>query len=1060
MDFGQIQTPALRRFGLFLLGTLAAACLFSQNEPVRLHSFGFEDGLSHRNVFKVQQDTQGFLWIATEKGLNRFDGNRFVNRGNSPDQSPLPDGNIHDMHLDASNRLWLASGETLLAFKPSEGACDTVFPNKKRPAPAGRLGQLTGDATGHLWATGFTSKDTSLSLLRFNGRGELNFHYRLPGGYEKRPIAALGKQVFVGAFENELWVFNENGQQVKQYEFPAPLKDRSYSRLIALQASPDGTLWALLDHGQLYYLTPGSSAFSRHPMSDFAVDHIHSSAFWVNQQGDIWLGGTVSAGAHSEASPCSSVQPGAALLHFDAASNQVEDYSYYYKQALPHTEPPRQLFEDQTGVVWISSFFGLVHLTENKLFTRYLSDGNDCCRNGVCSMRGMAEDDEGNIYFTYYNSIHVLSPRSGSLSPLLSPAFRDMGPPFGLLYFDHALWTGDGLRIDLRRFSIDTLFKTTPNTEGVVMLDQDSTIWFGHGGQLFLLHPASYSASGLVDKSSLLARDSIGHITFLQPGLEKNTVWMGTRERGFYKINKTDGSARRYHTGNLPGLPSNRILALKEHRGKLWIASASGLACLELSNDSLSVFTSLNGLPNNFVNGILLEGDSALWASTDNGLCRLNLRSGKFASYFQNDGLPSNEFNRISFLKARDGRMYFGGLNGVAAFNPSARYGKKDSQAGGKIMLTGFAKYNGKVDLLQIFGLAEDKPIDLTYRDEMFSFWFSLSDYSDPKLHRFSYKLDGWDADWSVASPINFVRYFNIPAGKYTFRVRASMGSGQWVEDELALPVVIRQAFYKTRLFQMLALGFLSVLIYGIMRYRLYLHKKHEQELEVLVQERTKELETEKHKSEELLLNILPAETAEELKQFGSAKARRFENVTVMFSDFVGFTAIAGKMEPEELVAEIDYCFRAFDEIIELYGLEKIKTIGDAYLCAGGISHTGEADSAMRVVQAALEIQSFLNAIAVERADQGKPHFEARIGIHTGPVVAGIVGIKKFAYDIWGDTVNIAQRMQTNGEEGRVNISKSTFELVKGQFNCSYRGKIAAKNKGDVDMYFVERATD
>ena len=210
-----------------------------------------------------------------------------------------------------------------------------------------------------------------------------------------------------------------------------------------------------------------------------------------------------------------------------------------------------------------------------------------------------------------------------------------------------------------------------------------------------------------------------------------------------------------------------------------------------------------------------------------------------------------------------------------------------------------------------------------------------------------------------------------------------------------------------------------------------------------------------KKRSDELLLNILPEEVAEELKSKGSADAKQFDEVTVMFTDFKGFTQISEKLSPAELVAEIDTCFKAFDNIITKHNIEKIKTIGDSYMCAGGLpvankSHAGD------VVSAALEIQKFMLEHLEQRKNEGKEPFEIRIGIHTGPVVAGIVGVKKFAYDIWGDTVNIASRMESSGEAGKVNISGSTYELVKEKFKCEHRGKIEAKNKGQIDMYFVE----
>lgn len=211
----------------------------------------------------------------------------------------------------------------------------------------------------------------------------------------------------------------------------------------------------------------------------------------------------------------------------------------------------------------------------------------------------------------------------------------------------------------------------------------------------------------------------------------------------------------------------------------------------------------------------------------------------------------------------------------------------------------------------------------------------------------------------------------------------------------------------------------------------------------------------EKERSEKLLLNILPHETAEELKAKGSATPKHYEMVSVLFTDFKGFTKIAEKLTAQELVEELNQCFMAFDRIIDKYGLEKIKTIGDAYMCAGGIpapNSTNPTD----IVKAALEIREFMERLKEEREAQGKDYWELRIGIHTGPVVAGVVGKNKFAYDIWGDAVNTASRMESSGIPGQVNISGSTFDYIRDHFTCTHRGKIQAKNKGEIDMYIVE----
>ncbi len=211
----------------------------------------------------------------------------------------------------------------------------------------------------------------------------------------------------------------------------------------------------------------------------------------------------------------------------------------------------------------------------------------------------------------------------------------------------------------------------------------------------------------------------------------------------------------------------------------------------------------------------------------------------------------------------------------------------------------------------------------------------------------------------------------------------------------------------------------------------------------------------EKKRSDELLLNILPEETAEELKATGAAKAKSFDSVSVLFTDFKNFTQASELLSAEELVQEINFCYSEFDKIITKHGIEKIKTIGDAYMCAGGLP-VSNATHPVDVVKAGLEMVKFIEKNKQERITKGQPFFELRLGIHTGPVVAGIVGIKKFAYDIWGDTVNTASRMESSGEIGKVNVSGGTYELVKDEFVCTYRGKVKAKNKGEIDMYFVE----
>ena len=214
------------------------------------------------------------------------------------------------------------------------------------------------------------------------------------------------------------------------------------------------------------------------------------------------------------------------------------------------------------------------------------------------------------------------------------------------------------------------------------------------------------------------------------------------------------------------------------------------------------------------------------------------------------------------------------------------------------------------------------------------------------------------------------------------------------------------------------------------------------------------QVETSRQESEQLLLNLLPKPVAEELIAYGSSTPAKFDEVSVLFTDFVGFTTFAEQLTPQALIEELSVYFNYFDTVVKKHNLEKLKTIGDSYMLAGGLPEPNTTH-AIDCVLAGLDIQAFVNAHEAERQATGKTRLDMRVGIHTGPAVAGVIGKEKFSYDIWGDTVNLASRMESSGEPGKVNISQDTYQCVKDFFDCEPRGKVVAKNKGEMDMYFV-----
>ena len=1021
----------------------------AQSHHFRFRIYGFEDGLSHRNVFKIQQDTYGFIWLATINGLNQFDGHQFRHFNSDSKVLSLPDDYISDFLLDNNNKIILGTGTELArldidanTLKVMEMEANSAIQNRDR-----KFYNLLENKKGRVFTSTFLIEKGEAWLQVLDGT-KLRDICPAKGIYPQHPIAEFDGKIWFGGYENELEAhvfstrFPTKIDSTTIFEFAYPRgEDPSFSRIIQLQ-TVGNYLFALLDNGQVYFLKKGETQFQKHPITNDIFKTGESTSFFVQQNGDIWVGGL------------------STLWLYQADKNKTTNFNQELGDIFEHTANFRQIFQDQTGVIWVATEFGALTISESEdLFTNYLDEGNEYCRNGFCSTRGITEDEMGNIYVSYYNSIHKINVANNVAQPLFSRK-QNLEFPYGILYYQNALYTGNGLRINLRNSRVDTITNQIFCEEGVNMLDFEKEIWFGCDEKIIIYNAENQTVRPYKDSLGILKKANIKTITWLLQGKFGNYIWVGTKEKGLFKLDKNNGVLANYTaTEGAHPLSSNRILTIREDdKNNLWIATEDGINRLHIPSGEAIFYSIQNGLPNSFINSLEIESDSVIWASTDNGLARLSVPTGRIYNFFETDGLSKNEFNRISSYKSANGRLYFGGLNGVNAFFPDVNFIRSENlRPNGKLVFTSFSKYDGKNGKLITRPKAFNRmdTIQLEYTDEFFIFNFALADFANPHSRQYSYQLDGYETEWSAASNQNTARYNNIPPGKYIFRVRATSGDGQWLDEELSVALLIKQAFYKEPWFfitaALLALG----LMYALGRYRIYALKKNERILEEQVAIRTAELHKEKQKSDELLLNILPADIAAELKQTGSAKAKRHDEVTVLFTDFKSFVQIASKMEPEELVAEVDFCFRAFDEIVELYGLEKIKTIGDSYMCVAGIAGNSH-DAPERMVKAALEIQAFLKAVAIERKEKNLPYFEARIGIHTGAVVAGIVGIKKFAYDIWGDSVNTASRMEQTSEVGRVNISETTFQKVKHIFRCTSRGKVMVKNKGEIEMYFVD----
>ena len=463
---------------------------------------------------------------------------------------------------------------------------------------------------------------------------------------------------------------------------------------------------------------------------------------------------------------------------------------------------------------------------------------------------------------------------------------------------------------------------------------------------------------------------------------------------------------------------------------------------------------------------MLTDNTGHLWFVNDlRQAGRLNTATGIFTLLTEADGYQKQNFDYFSpGAKDENGNLYFGaglstgGLKWLNRIQPELYASVVTSSAYIRSLHINHQPYSDSV------GVNILEKLSLRYNQNTITIETGIIDFYAKGNGRIRYKLESnnKEEDWQYGSAYYTIRYERLPPGSYRLVMQTSNVSNEFNSPEKILVIKISPPFWETWWFRTLAAIFILSVFYGIYRWRTATLRRQKRVLEQTVKERTAELveekaevEKQKAKSDELLLNILPFEVAEELKEKGYTTAKSFDEVTILFSDIKGFTHVAEKLTAQELVKEIDTYFSAFDNIMQQYGLEKIKTIGDAYIAAGGLPEENNA-TAPNVIEAAIAMQHAVEKLKQVRIEKNIPYFELRIGVHTGPVVAGVVGIKKFQYDIWGDTVNLAARMEQSGVPGKINISQYTYEKVKHQFHCEHRGKIDAKNKGEIDMYFVK----
>ena len=561
---------------LFLLGLLLNQPLNAQLNDVQIKVYDFDDGLSHRNVFKVGQDSRGFIWAATINGLNRFDGYQFISYNSISPSNQIPFDAISDMHIDHNDFIWLANPDYLTILNSETNAFDTIkikegeIVRRESWVP----NNLFEDLEGGIWMASYDERSAETKIQFVDKQKNVEKLFEVEGQYTKRPIAQAGEYIYIGAYENELWQLSPEGDLLKKFELPNPEDRKNSNRVVALQ-NIGSTLWILLSDGHLYYLKNGSEEFKIHPASKQIANKGIVAALLVETNGDFWVAGE------------------SILWHYDALKDEIQDFDAPIQQIVKNRTTYRQIFKDQSDVIWVASNFGLTKIVQsNDLFTNYLDGGSEYCSNVYCSTRGITEDEKGNIYISYYNSIHVLNPKTNSIR-LLFPSNDYFNYPFGIAYNDGALYTGNGRKIDLETLEVDTLFDQ-PNVDlGAVVTDKDGLMWFGFQHWLYLYDPTTGEVSEFSDQEGPWKEED-GDISYIYQGKTNDYIWIGTNGNGIFRIEKEKGRTAHYTTNKLSKvqLSNDRINAIYEDQlGQLWAASGNGLMRIGVKDTAYQVFT-------------------------------------------------------------------------------------------------------------------------------------------------------------------------------------------------------------------------------------------------------------------------------------------------------------------------------------------------------------------------------------------------------------------------------------------------------------------------------------
>ena len=981
------------------------------NDFVR-RGFTTVDGLPGMTITDIMQDKKGYIYIGTYDGLVRFDGVEFVNFNRSLD--PKYDFTaVRSIFQDSEDNIWVGHNDEGVTCMAPDG--ETTKFTKEDGLPHNSIRAICEDHENNIWlgtASGLCYLTPERRVVIPEGLEELG-QYTIQ--VSKLFCDTAGRVWISTSIANELFVYTN--KTVTKFTGITKIKDPSVNEVTQ---DKSGALWfGVAPHYAVRIKDAEETVFD--------VGHDHTTGTVMNcvmqdSNGDYWFAG----------------DSGVTIVHNGK-------YTYYDKRNGIADDYINKVMQDREGNIWIAyNRGGIEKMSQGKFRTISMPTAvNAMCEDTARNLVWIGADDGVHCYkdnkfvenevTQYTKGSRIREVRMTSDNELLVSCYSKRSfvkvSPGGRI----SAWTEkDGLAGLKCRAAIKAA-----NGDYYVGTTQGLSIISSKDGSI-----------------SNITRENGFANEFIMALYEdkKGQIWVGTDGGGIYVLNDKE-IVKHYTSEN--GLSGNVIFKIGElYKGGFWITTGTGVSKYIADKDTFQNLNAASGLGTDGVFQMVIDYTQTAWLTSNKGILSVplldidkilqgNLDRLNVTGYGASDGLVSGGVTATSLsMKDSAGRLWFTLIDGFAIYDP-VKAGKNNSAP--KIEIQEYAVDNAKKDY------AGEKII-LPPSAKRLSIKFTGLSFISSEQIKFSYKLGGFESDYSNWSNLRNVSYTNLKPGTYYFTVKSQNADD--VQSEPSDPITIIKEPYIWQLKRFWILLFLAIA--GLAGFGVWLKwrsmKRYQKELEQKVAERTRDLKIANEKAEGLLLNILPKEVAAELTEHPERTiAKNFPNATVLFTDIVGFTKMSGGMTAEEVVTMLNKMISMFDERAKREGVEKIKTIGDAYMAATGLTEEANNGGAVKMVKFA---QGLIHDV-VEFNENSPVQVQIRLGINTGNLVAGVIGKSKFIYDIWGDTVNVASRMESTGDPMRVHVSTATYEQTKTAFYYGDGTDIEVKGKGLMKTYFL-----